>query len=203
MTEGGESNKGEANGRALLKQWQVEEIRLAYANHIPFREVYEKYKEIISKRGLQHVWHYDNWKNVMPEVYTEENMNWHKTNAKSHDDGNTHLGLNNKARACSDEEVDLMRKLYSEGMNFKKIAEQLHRSPPVVRKYCLNQQCSNPSKMYAQRVKNVETNLIFDSLTQAAKWANISRYCLTKRLNTKISAGIVPSTNEPAHWISL
>ena len=82
MTPGGDGSRGECNGRALLTREQVEEIRLAYNAHIPFREVYEKYKNTISKRGLQKVWSCETWVYIMPEVYTDENKEWHRTKAK-------------------------------------------------------------------------------------------------------------------------
>ena len=56
-TEGGEDNPhraqvGEANGRALLTKEDVIYIRECYNSHIPFKKVYEEYKNKISKRGL-------------------------------------------------------------------------------------------------------------------------------------------------------
>ena len=59
--------------KAKLTLEQVEEIRLAYNNHITFKEVYKKYENIISKSGLGKVWRGETWIHVLPEVYTEEN----------------------------------------------------------------------------------------------------------------------------------
>ena len=59
------------------------EIRNMYNNLIPFREAYEKYKDIILKRGFQKVWQGETWSDVMPEVYTEENKKFHRTKSKS------------------------------------------------------------------------------------------------------------------------
>lgn len=87
-TPGGEENPhraqvGEANGRALLTEEDVIYIRECYNSHIPFKKVYEEYKDKISKRGLQKVWWFQTWKNILPEYHTEENKYWHSHNAKN------------------------------------------------------------------------------------------------------------------------
>lgn len=203
MTRGGESNKGETNGRALLTEIMVREIRAAYGNKIPFREVYEKYKNTISKRGLGKIWHCETWKNVMPEVYTDENRKWHATQAKKHQDGNKSLGFNNRQRACSEEEIKRMRQLREEGLSYEKIGRIVNRSSGIVRKYCLFQECKNLNKTKGVKVKNIETGLIFDTQADAATWAKCDRRKISAVYNTEKSAGIVPSTDEPAHWVSL
>lgn len=204
MTLGGEANKGETNGRALLTQAQVEDIRLAYGNHICFKQVYEKYKNTISKRGLQNVWHFKTWRHIMPEVYNDENRKWHATQSKANIDGNLHLGSNNKNRACSEEEIAEMRRLRKEGLSYKKISSIVGRSESVVRKYCLFEESKSLNKIgNSIVVKNIETGLIFESYTKAAKWAKCGRKTISRNINTTKTAGIVPTTNEPAHWISL
>ena len=87
-TEGGEDNpyrarKGENNGRALLTEEDVIYIRECYNAHIPFKKVYEEYKDKISKKGLQKVWWFQTWKDILPEYHTEENKYWHSHNAKN------------------------------------------------------------------------------------------------------------------------
>lgn len=204
MTLGGESNKGETNGRALLTQEKVEDIRMAYNQHIPFKEVYEKYKNTISKRGLQKVWHYETWKHIMPEVYTEENRKWHATEAKSHIDGNTCLGKNNKMRACTEEEIKKMRELRKEGYSYNKISLLCGRSSSVVRKYCLFQENKNNNKIWnSKQIKNIETGLIFDSYSEAAKWSNCTANDIRKHINDNNGIGKIPYTDKFAHWSSL
>lgn len=204
MTKGGESNRGETNGRSLLTEEMVEDIRMAYNNHIRFKDVYEKYKDIISKRGLQKVWQFETWKHIMPEVYTEENKLWHATSAKSHTNGNKDLGINNQQRACTEEEIKKMRELREEGLSYAKIAAICNRSATVVRKYCLNQECTSTTKSgHAKQVKNLETQIIFASYSEAAVWAKCDRHDISGRINTEKTAGVVPTTGEAAHWISL
>lgn len=126
-------SSGENNGRALLTEEDVKAIRTMYGEHIRFKEVYELYKGVISKRGLQKVWRLETWKNIMPEVYTEENRLWHKTQAC----GNEQVkGLNNSQKACSEEEIENIRNLRRQGISYRKIAEQVNRSYSVVYKYC-------------------------------------------------------------------
>ena len=121
-TEGGEDNPnrahgGEKNGRALLKEEDVKYIRECYNAHIPFREIYNEYKEKISKRGLQKVWWFETWKNIYPEYHTEENKYWHSHQGKAN---SSEVAANNK-RKFSDKEVLNMRKDYDNGMTPKEV----------------------------------------------------------------------------------
>lgn len=210
MTLGGEDNKYEGNGRAILTLEQVEEIRLMYGAKIPFRDAFKRYKGIISKRGFQKVWQYQTWRGIFPEVYTDENMKWHATNAKASKDGNKNLGKNNSLRACTQKEIDEIRRLRGQGLSYKKISEKTCRSIGVVRKYCLHGEAPCPQAKGRQQpsaiaVRNIETGLVFESLKQAAKWAGLTN---TKHLTAVVkgknpkwkTSGIVPSTGEPAHW---
>lgn len=203
MTPGGESHVGEKNGRAILNEDQVLEIRLMYGNKIRFREAYAKFSNIISKRGFQKVWHYKTWLHIAPEVYTDENRKWHATASKSGLNGNQHLGKNNTSRACSEEEISKMRKLRNQGFSYNKIAKELGRSPSVVRKYCLFQEAKNPQSVVGLLVQNVETGLVFNSMTEAAKWAGVYYTTIKRHLNKETPAGKVPTTDEPAHWKTL
>ena len=124
-TEGGDNNTrraqiGESNGRALLTEEDVVYIRECYNAHINFKQVYDEYKDIISKRGLQKVWWFDTWKNILPQYHNEENKYWHSHNAKAN---TSEIAANNK-KSFSTEEVLYMRKLYNEGIPIKKIWEQ-------------------------------------------------------------------------------
>ena len=48
--------------------------------------MYEEYKDKIGKRGLQKLWWFQTWKDILPEYHNEENRYWDSHNAK-----NTHL----------------------------------------------------------------------------------------------------------------
>ncbi len=209
MTLGGEGNKYETNGRAILTLEQVQEIRLMYGAKIRFKDAYSRYEGIISKRGFKKVWHYETWLGIYPEVYSDENKNWHATQSKKSLDGNKAKGKNNSLRACSKEEIIKMRQLRNTGMSYEKIAKKVKRSQSVVRKYCLHREAENPQAVGKKQpasiaVKNVETGLVFESLKQAAKWANIVD---SKRIKESaedsmrhITSGTVPSTGQRCHW---
>ena len=123
-TEGGDCefgdnrvHKGSSNGRALLNEEDVKYIRECYNAHVPFREIYEEYKDKISKRGLQKVWWFDTWKNIFPEYHTEENKYWHAHQAKAN---SSEVASQNK-RKFTVEQVKEMRKAYKNGMTPKQV----------------------------------------------------------------------------------
>lgn len=134
-TEGGDFNSadksGENNGRALLTEKDVYYIRECYNNHIPFREVYPLFQNKISKRGLQKVWSFENWKNIHPEYNNEENKHWHSHEAKANP---SEIAANNK-RHFSKEQVIEMRKLFENGMSVVEIWRKFY---PEVAKSTVN-----------------------------------------------------------------
>lgn len=211
MTLGGESNHYETNPRSILTLEQVQEIRLMYNAHIPFRDAYKKYCGIISKSGFKKVWSYQTWRGILPEVYSDANKKWHETYAKSCINGNTHIGKNNTLRACSQKEIDKMRKLRSEGLSYSEISRKTNRSIGVVRKYCLHREAASPqacgkAQPMAVPVRNIETGLVFESSRQAAEWAGVKdrgkqirSIVLDGKRENRVS-GKVQLTNQPAHW---
>lgn len=77
-SEGGEQQSiGENNGRSKLTEKNVIEIRKAYNNHEKQKEVYEKYKDIISFDYFQNLWQGRSWAHIMPEVFTKENKEYY------------------------------------------------------------------------------------------------------------------------------
>lgn len=61
-----------------LTKEEVLYIRQKYAECIaPQAEIYNEFKDRITKRGFQAIWLGQNWKNIMPEIYTEENRKKH------------------------------------------------------------------------------------------------------------------------------
>lgn len=209
MTLGGDNNKYEANGRAVLTLEQVQEIRLMYGAKIRFKEAYARYENVISKRGFKKVWHYETWLGVYPEVYSDENKSWHASQAKKNLDGNKNLGKNNTLRACSVEEILKMRELKQLGWSYEKIGNEIGRSASVVRKYCLHReaksaQASGSVMPCALSVRNIETGIVFDTLRKAATWAGVKdtkhlSKCAKDKSNS-FTSGRVPSTGEKCHW---
>lgn len=92
MTTGGEmgnyDQSGEDHPNHKLTLEDVKDIRTRYNNHERKEKVYELYKDKINKTGFHKVWNFATWKKVMPEVYTEENRNFHKHNSGNKGSGN-------------------------------------------------------------------------------------------------------------------
>lgn len=196
---GGSGVQGENNPRALLLKEDVVEIRTMYAMRIPFREVLAHFGNKISKRGLQKVWQYETWLNIMPEVYTPENIQWHATKAK----GFIQKSINNAERQVKKEEVDEMIRLHRLGKSYDEIAKEIGRSKTTVRKYCLAGEWKQATSVNGgKRVKNLETGKIFESLSQAADWVGIDRRLFRKHISDRHQDcyGKVPGTDQLAHW---
>ncbi len=104
-SEGGSQQSiGENNGRAKLTEQDVIEIRKAYANHLKQKDVYEKYKDIISFGYFQNLWQGRSWSHIMPEVFTKENKEYYIFQNSN--------GGNGAAAQFSDEEVIKIRERY-------------------------------------------------------------------------------------------
>lgn len=104
-SEGGSQQSiGENNGRAKLTEQDVIEIRKAYANHLKQKDVYEKYKDIISFGYFQNLWQGRSWSHIMPEVFTKENKEYYIFQNSN--------GGNGAAAQFSDEEVIKIRGRY-------------------------------------------------------------------------------------------
>ena len=120
-TEGGDfeqvDNSGEANGRAYMTEDEVRYIRECYNKHINFRDVYAQFKHKATKRCIQKIWHWENWKNILPEYNTEENKKYHATKAKANA---PEVARNNK-RAFTAEEVQEMRARFNSGESVPEI----------------------------------------------------------------------------------
>lgn len=95
---------GQNNPKAKLTEKDVIEIRTAYKNHLKQKDVYEKYKDIISFGYFQNLWQGRSWSHIMPEVFTEENKKYYIYNNSN--------GENSSAAKFSDEEVIEIRKRY-------------------------------------------------------------------------------------------
>lgn len=79
IQHGGYNNsRGAGNGRALLTEEIVIEMRKAYANHESPSEFFEKIKDTgISKASFQAAWQGSSWSYIIPEVFTKENRNYY------------------------------------------------------------------------------------------------------------------------------
>lgn len=63
------SSPGESNPNSKLKETDVRDIRARYVKGETFADVYNIYKDKISRSGFQYVWLGKSWSNIMPEVF--------------------------------------------------------------------------------------------------------------------------------------
>lgn len=107
--DGGSSKghcSGESNGRAKLTEKDVVIIRTMFKEGCAKRDCYKLFKDKISLGGFTGVWSGKTWRNIMPEVYTKENIERNASLGKSH----------KKCRKYSKDEIIKIRQKKKEGM---------------------------------------------------------------------------------------
>ena len=95
---------GSHNPNAKLTEEDVKNIRKAYNNHCKQKEIYENYKDKITFQSFQNLWQGKSWAHIMPEVFTEENRQYYKTEQSK--------GGNGASAKFTNEEVIAIRKRY-------------------------------------------------------------------------------------------
>ena len=95
---------GENNPKAKLTEQNIREIRIAYKEHKKQKDIYEKYKDIISFGYFQNLWQGKAWGYIMPEVFTEENKQYYIYQNS--------CGENGASSKFTNEEVIEIRKRY-------------------------------------------------------------------------------------------
>ena len=103
---------GEEHPNHKLTEQDVIDIRIRYNNHERCKEVEQLYKDKIGHSGFSKVWKGETWKNIMPEVYTKENKEFHL-----HNTGNK--GSSNGRSIFTEEEVKAIRTRKKNGENRK------------------------------------------------------------------------------------
>lgn len=100
------SNQFTSNNK--LDYYEIVELRKKYAQHIPWRQVYEKeYKEIFpNQMTFWNIYNGNKYKLVMPEVFTKENKHFQASTS--------HSGENNGRSKLTKEDVIKIRKLHEE-----------------------------------------------------------------------------------------
>lgn len=78
---GGYDVQGENHPNVKITKNDVEDIRTRYSNLERRMDVYELYKDKISLSGFIKVWQGGTWKNIMTDVYTKENKEFHSKNS--------------------------------------------------------------------------------------------------------------------------
>lgn len=87
MTPGGDGVQllGERHPNHKLTENDVKYIRELWASKtISTREMYYEFSDRIGKTGFKKIYTWQTWKNILPELNTEENRRWHRENKKSY-----------------------------------------------------------------------------------------------------------------------
>ena len=163
--------------------------------------VYEKIKHLgITERGFIKIWYGETWCDVHMDVYTPENQEWHKKHCGTIEN---QCGLSSLDRTISQRDIDKWCEEYAQGMSVNAIAKKYNRDNGTISKYLSNPNAINQINYRGRTIKNVNTGLIFKSVSSAAKWAGCGATTLTRHLASDKIAGKVPDTNEPAKWVEL
>lgn len=120
-TEGGEDilpMPGEKHPNHKLTENDVIYIRELWASKtLSTREMYYEYQHIIGKSGFKKIYTWQTWKDILPELNTEENREWHKSNGKSY----SNSGEKNPNAVLSDIEYNKIKTRYLKGESLKSI----------------------------------------------------------------------------------
>ena len=108
LSGGDGHDTGEKHPNHKLTKEDVIDIRTRYANHERKKDVEALYKDKIGPSGFSKVWKGTTWSDVMPEVYTKENKEFHKHNTGQ-------KGSSNGRALLTEEDVYNIRKLKKEG----------------------------------------------------------------------------------------
>lgn len=107
---------GVNNGRALLTEKEIVEIRTDFLNGLTRKESYKKFKNKISNSAFGKIWQGKSYSNIMPEVYTKENIlrNLKKGKGQSAKQG----------RKLTKKDVVFIRQKKKEGVSLNKIYDK-------------------------------------------------------------------------------
>lgn len=97
ITPGGDGHGGgEAHPNHKITKEDVIDIRTRYANKERKKDVEELYKNKIGSSGFNKIWQGTTWSDIMPEVYTKENKEFHKNNTANKGSSNGRSKLTEK-----------------------------------------------------------------------------------------------------------
>ena len=99
-----------------LTEKEVRDIRTRYANHERRKDVEELYKDYIGPSGFKKVWQGITWSDIMPEVYTPENKEFH-----AHNTGQK--GSSNGRSLLNEDDVYQIRLRKKNGENWQDVYE--------------------------------------------------------------------------------
>jgi group I intron endonuclease len=98
------------HGKSKMTLGDVIDIRTRYNNLERKQDVYADYSNIINKTGFHKIWNGYTWSNVIPEVYTGKNKEFHKNNTSN-------IGQKNGTSILTEGDVFNIRTRRKEGEN--------------------------------------------------------------------------------------
>lgn len=114
QTCGGEDYSGENHPGHKLTAEDVVNIRIRYNNLERKETVYKDYCLRIGEAGFSKIWKGETWKSILPEVYSEENKQYHKRNT-----GNA--GSKNGRSKLNEDEVYQIRLMKKNGIKLNDV----------------------------------------------------------------------------------
>lgn len=116
---------GENHPNHKLTEEDVKTIRNYYNCKARKKDIFTLYKDKIGESGFNKIWKGETWKKIMPEVYTEENKNFHKNNTanRGSQNGRSKLTENDvysiRLRKKNGETLSQVYKDYSNKLTYK------------------------------------------------------------------------------------
>lgn len=96
MTAGGENNSGESHPGHKLTKEDIIDIRTRYDCLERKKEVFQLYQNRIGESGFSKIWKGETWKDIMPDVYTKENREYHALHTGNEGSSNGRARLTEK-----------------------------------------------------------------------------------------------------------
>lgn len=114
ITCGGDGVSEENHPKHKLTKEDVIDIRTRYNNKERCKDVEALYKEKIGHSGFSKIWKGETWKNIMPEVYNEENKKFHLHNTGQ-------KGSSNGRSLLTEDDVYAIRLRKKNGEHWKQV----------------------------------------------------------------------------------
>ena len=117
--EGVKGQDGEKHHNHKLSESDVVDIRHRYAAcSESVQDIFESYSDRITKAGFAKIYTWQTWKNVLPELRTDEVISWHRENARKL---YSLPGDKNPNHKLSNKQVEEIRKRKLKGESIKQI----------------------------------------------------------------------------------
>ena len=119
-TPGGDiiDTRGEKHPNHKLTKEDVIYIRQLWASKtISTKEMYYEFANKIGKSGFKKIYTWQTWKDILPELNTQENRDWHRNNIVSY----SNIGEHNPNCKITDKEFQDIQQRYQNGESLRNI----------------------------------------------------------------------------------